>query len=1433
METTSKEPTCSQGLIRRFLCVALLPVVVSCGGGGGSDETPPQDPPSSSVTIAPDSQIAAVSLGDEQQRIYVLPDEVTRRDLFVQTSAVSLTLDTAVTRGGEAVSVGYQSGRLVATIRSDALRAGAVLPYEVTVKNHSTGTGAQVRGTVHVLAPKLVASGQVTEAGGVIESLDADVRIEFEAKVGATPLGVVVKVAEGADGFRKVRVEFDRSVVGDDRVVRIASPQPAVIQQRPLAGASNGRMRIASATTYPITRVRNKFMGKFTEVGGFRFDQSTVSGLNSACASEAQTGRIGCWDYQVAGQLNDMLVASSGAVAGAEPVIFVHGFTRGDELGGGFDTWGEFPSLLTQSSPRYLPFEFRWRTNTKLERAADDLAAAVLDISASTGKKVTIVAHSFGGNLARAMLQQLGGPKGTDWSRYVKQVVTLGTPHSGIYAKATTVGATVFPAGQDSLVFAACVQISCYQMGQDIYVDAPKTAAEAALALFGTPTAAAAAAAAVEAELLLLNSLKLDLKLGGIVQGLADFAVNPLPAAVPMRVGIGLAMDARLNLLHDVVGTQYRSGDALISLQGQRFSPRLLGSTGEWSGDLDYLKCTTDFGPNVEEILLGRDGRFPGQSFDLPVVKKGYGHTYWPLVSVLAHLPANFEEAKVECTTLPCDHDGYRLVKAALDRGACYPTVSDPESTITDTASADFSVVASGAAPLTYAWRINGANLVVDGNGRSGQCGTGFIAAGFNTARLSLSGLPAGCSGAVFDVVVGSGELRATSKTATLTVLAPRTAPTIKADEPKDASAVEGGVASFKVTATTTELVGLRYQWRLGLVALSDGPSILCGTVAGATTDTLTLSNIPLSCGGSKVSVEVTGSPGLTATSREALLTVTPGSPTPATPSVTDVLPATMTAGPAAQTLTVKGSGFSAGNVVQFKWGVGAGAGTWTSSIHAIDSLSPSQITLLMNPGAVADRIDVRVCKSAAQTAAADCSSNASTVTVTLPVVAPPDLIVSSATLAPNSVIAGGTLRVSFSIANQGTGAAAATTATIRINQSAVISAGTDVGSAPVSALAASASSGTLSVDVAAPTTAGVFQVWVIADVPRTAGQPEGATSNDATRASTALTVSPAPVAPRVDSFVAVPATPSVGIPAVFTITGSNLPVALQLNLPGCAGYILNGWSSTQQQFGCTPTQAGTNTAGSIVTSTGSTLYAFNVTVNPIVPAPGPSGLFVGYYSEDPTARNPLSNDLPHYALLYVTIPASGGGFTGVMDAKFVACQPGSDLGSISGTKSVSTLSGTWSGTFDLTSQAGSFSGTYNANSSSYYGDYTVAGGLQLISVPACGFQYSVYPRGIWEVLPIGGGSPSTFGLHAVGTLVTWTPEVGSVMTMVSVIDEQDALNGTAGAVKFLSKGVQQPASFNLSSVAGLVVGRTYIVSVTTATTYSQRTGSSSIRVVR
>src|SRR5207247_1047996 len=84
----------------------------------------------------------------------------------------------------------------------------------------------------------------------------------------------------------------------------------------------------------------------------------------------------------------------------------------------------------------------------------------------------------------------------------------------------------------------------------------------------------------------------------------------------------------------------------------------------------------------------------------------------------------------------------------------------------------------------------------------------------------------------------------------------------------------------------------------------------------------------------------------------------------------------------ASHPLTINGGNFSSGNVVQFKWGAGSGAAVWTTSNSAPTITSSSLITVSMNPGTVTDVINVRVCRSASQTATADCSSGTESVAV-------------------------------------------------------------------------------------------------------------------------------------------------------------------------------------------------------------------------------------------------------------------------------------------------------------------------------------------------------------------------------------------------------------------------------------------------------------------
>ncbi|MDW8309308.1 MAG: immunoglobulin domain-containing protein, partial [Verrucomicrobiales bacterium] len=131
--------------------------------------------------------------------------------------------------------------------------------------------------------------------------------------------------------------------------------------------------------------------------------------------------------------------------------------------------------------------------------------------------------------------------------------------------------------------------------------------------------------------------------------------------------------------------------------------------------------------------------------------------------------------------------------------------------------NASFTVGATGASPLTYRWRKDGATLS-DGGRISGAA----------TATLSISTVQSNDLGA-YSVTVSNAYGAVVSRAALLELLAP---PAILS-QPQSRTNRAGSAASFSVVATGG---GLRYQWQRGGTNLADG-----GNVSGATSDWLIL----------------------------------------------------------------------------------------------------------------------------------------------------------------------------------------------------------------------------------------------------------------------------------------------------------------------------------------------------------------------------------------------------------------------------------------------------------------------------------------------------------------------------------------------------------------------------------------------------------------
>jgi hypothetical protein len=165
-------------------------------------------------------------------------------------------------------------------------------------------------------------------------------------------------------------------------------------------------------------------------------------------------------------------------------------------------------------------------------------------------------------------------------------------------------------------------------------------------------------------------------------------------------------------------------------------------------------------------------------------------------------------------------------------------------------ANVTLTVAATGTAPLSYQWQVNGTNLV---NG--GQF------SGATTNMLTISNTQTTNNGS-YTVIVTNLAGAATSSNAVLTVT--NVPPTITV-QPKNQSIVLGSNVTFAVTATGTG--PLSYQWQVNGTNLVNG-----GFISGATTNMLTISDVQTNDSGS-YTVIVTNLAG-SATSSNAVLTV-------------------------------------------------------------------------------------------------------------------------------------------------------------------------------------------------------------------------------------------------------------------------------------------------------------------------------------------------------------------------------------------------------------------------------------------------------------------------------------------------------------------------------------------------------------------------------
>lgn len=710
-----------------ILSIAALCALAGCGGGGGggtvaavgatntTSTAPPNittttpattttSPPAASVTVPTPPPYVGSGLsvvlqdGSTPSSINTLAGEKIAKNIVLQKALPTINADISIV--GSSVLTLRQLSTVSYALDIDArnLNPDVSLTSIVTARNRENGQSTQLTLTVSVLQPKLLAKGTLGTQAGVVASADSDIGLAISAGQLTTPVGVTITGATTSLGERLVRMQFSRDMSRETAKVKLLrNPRTnnlAVTTQTSQKSALLNYKTIG--TNDPIITPLISTIAYFTEWGLHRLASDTQSfqDLSRTCeygqGGTAQVNNV-CLRLTDASTLFSQKTKSTidAEVRDGKnvvPVVFIHGFAQGGEQAGGSETWGTFPSYInsfSSATQSFALYEFSWRTGASFKVVANDLATALQRIHTETsGKKVRIVAHSFGGLLTRTLLQGLASENSNfDGLRYVESVLTLGTPHSGIFdsdsismpALGSTTNAilgqaTLFPNGQDSRegMFEACEQVSCHEAGEhvDVYNDA------ALLAGMNQNTP------------------------GQVVNQLAN---TRLPAGLPFVVGIGLKRKDDRNSIYD-------EGDGLITFKGQRFNPTLSFTTTQAVSSQNLLACSTRFGGRVMEVIVSDIANTatssvrPGSTVLNNV--RGYSHSGGGgLSSATSTAPDSEIEygvAFLSCTPgNACDHGAYNLFNAMLQKPQDYCGVA-PVSAPAQGLTVSFTVVSLG-----------------------------------------------------------------------------------------------------------------------------------------------------------------------------------------------------------------------------------------------------------------------------------------------------------------------------------------------------------------------------------------------------------------------------------------------------------------------------------------------------------------------------------------------------------------------------------------------------------------------------------------------------------------------------------------------------------------------------------------------------------------
>jgi uncharacterized protein (TIGR02145 family) len=556
--------------------------------------------------------IVEMGIGSENNVISTFPGDSIESEIQMISESPDYEFSYEIVDGPADLTVNNE-GVVTYTIPESA-EPETSIPFTVKIINSTLKESILLNSTIYVMTAVEIGSGTVTSEGGRVSDQTGNIAVEVPAGAASEDVEIKIIQSHDASGNEVIDLSIDGNI---DGTFELYLPDTSAMDGDEFTESLEqyGTRSIQSSNQYPLNYSWiNSSKRPFTVVGQ-RLPNKYTQGFSKYVLTMASWISI-----SPIVKMNAYVLEStqpkptSGETLSGEPVLFIHGYSNilksvinfSRIAGGGIGTWGDFPRLIENlPGNNFIPFEFRWRTNARFQDVADDLGRCLSLINSKTNKKVHIIAHSFGGVLTRTLLQQLTSD-GEDYTDYVASVTTLGTPHSGIFAKKETAHGVFFPEGQDSGWHEAAAQLSTHQMGEASFVNTS-----------------------------LLWFFEVSIEKGEIAANLAKTNVN-IPSNIPIQVGIGFALEQNeFDNGPYIIG----NGDNLISYEGQRFHP-----------DLTIYD---------EQPLLTNSNQYGGQVTEF-VLSGGYRHS--------GEDDTNLSEAKVTCSdNETCGHASYIAVRDWLE----------------------------------------------------------------------------------------------------------------------------------------------------------------------------------------------------------------------------------------------------------------------------------------------------------------------------------------------------------------------------------------------------------------------------------------------------------------------------------------------------------------------------------------------------------------------------------------------------------------------------------------------------------------------------------------------------------------------------------------------------------------------------------------------